>query len=62
MSHVQVDNATEELDTAMRQLREALSGIPTNSGKFKRLYEAARIATGNLLVAVTDVAPKVRPE
>jgi hypothetical protein len=62
MSHVQVDNATEELDTAMRQLRDALTGIPTNSRKFKRLYEAARLATGNLLVAVTDVAPKVRPE
>lgn len=58
----QVDNATEELNAAMTQLRDSLTGIPTNSGKFKRLYEEARLATGNLLVAVTDVAPKVRPE
>lgn len=62
MSHVQVDNATEELSAAMARLRETLNGIPTNSGKFKRLYERARLATGNLLVAVTDVAPKVRSE
>lgn len=61
MSSVQVDNVTEELTAAMTQLREALRGIPTDSGKFKRLYEKARLATGNLLVAVTDVAPKVRP-
>ena len=61
MSQIQVDNATEELDSAMRRLRESLSGIPTNSRRFKRLYEGARLATGNLLVAVTDVAPKVRP-
>jgi hypothetical protein len=62
MSRIQVDNATEELTAAMTQLRETLKGIPTNSGKFKRLYERARLATGDLLVAVTDVAPKVRPE
>lgn len=61
MSNIQVDNATEELDSAMTRLRESLNGIPTNSRKFKRLYESARLATGNLLVAVTDVAPKVRP-
>lgn len=62
MSRNLVDNATEELDAAMAQLRESLNGIPTNSGKFQRLYERARLATGHLLVAVTDVAPKVRPE
>lgn len=62
MSRIQVDNATEELTAAMTQLRETLNGIPTNSRKFKRLYERARLATGNLLVAVTDAAPKVRPE
>lgn len=59
---LQVDNVTEELTAAMTHLRETLNGIPTDSGKFKRLYERARLATGNLLVAVTDVAPKVRPE
>jgi hypothetical protein len=62
MSRIQVDNATEELNAAMVQLRETLNGIPTNSRTFKRLYESARLATGHLLVAVTDVAPKVRPE
>lgn len=55
-----VDNAIEELDAAMKHVRETLKGIPTNVGGFKSAYSTARKATGDLLVAVTDVKPKVR--
>lgn len=38
MSH-QLDNAISEMDTAMRQLKDAVKGIPARREGFKRLHD-----------------------
>ncbi len=51
----QVDRTIEGVDTAMRQLRESMRGIPIRSGSFGNTYDRLRHEVG-YLVAVLDAS------
>lgn len=57
-----VEQATDELQAAMQHLRRTLRGVPADVPGFRAAYEKARKATGELLVALTDVKSKVRDD
>ncbi|GAA0614315.1 hypothetical protein GCM10010174_34960 [Kutzneria viridogrisea] len=56
---VAVDNAVEEIEGAMRHLKDTMRGIPVSVPGFRAAHERARKAMGELTVALTDAQSKV---
>jgi hypothetical protein len=54
MTGYQVDRVVENVDKAMKQLRDTMRGIPIRWAGFKREHDAAARSMANLTVLVTD--------
>lgn len=52
-----VDNTVEELDFAMRALRDSLAGIPFRAGGFKSKHDNLARDVANLTVLVDAARP-----
>ncbi|GDY28769.1 hypothetical protein [Gandjariella thermophila] len=50
----QADRVTENIDKAMKQLREAMKGIPIRWAGFKKEHDNAARSMANLTVLITD--------
>jgi hypothetical protein len=50
----QADRVTENIDKAMRQLRDAMRGVPIRWAGFKREHDNAARSMANLTVLITD--------
>ncbi len=56
---IAVDNAVEEIEGAMRHLRDTMKGIPADVPGFRAAHEKARKLVGELSVWLTDAQSKV---
>jgi hypothetical protein len=56
---VAVDNAVEEIEGAMRHLRDTMKGIPAGVPGLRAAHEKARKLVGELSVSLTDAQSKV---
>lgn len=54
MAGEQADNVCDDIDAAMRKLRESMRGIPTRSAGFKSEHDSAARAVAYLTVLITD--------
>ncbi|MEU4675172.1 hypothetical protein AB0F91_46360 [Amycolatopsis sp. NPDC023774] len=60
MAH-QVDRVVEDLDTALRQLKSVMRGMPVNQNGFKAAHDKAARAFGVLTTELTDARPALKP-
>ncbi|WIX81719.1 hypothetical protein QRX50_13625 [Amycolatopsis carbonis] len=61
MAHHQVDRVIEDLDSALRQLKEAMRGMPVHEHSFKAAHDKAARVCGVLTTELTDARPALHP-
>ncbi|MEW2508411.1 hypothetical protein AB0878_48930 [Amycolatopsis sp. NPDC047767] len=60
MAH-QVDRVVEDLDSTLRQLKDAMRGMPVNEHGFKAAHDKAARAVAVLTTELTDARPALNP-
>ncbi|MFF4591784.1 hypothetical protein [Amycolatopsis sp. NPDC001319] len=60
MAH-QIDRAVDDLDSCLRQLKDAMRGMPVNQNGFKAAHDRAARAFGVLTTELTDARPALKP-
>ena len=59
MAH-QVDRVVEDLDSALRQLKVSMRGMPLNQHGFKTAHDKMARAMGTLTTELTDARPAMQ--